>query len=219
MADFAKWIAGAEPGLGLPTGTVLTAYERNRASVVDVALEASPVATAVRALLDRPAQHGLWEGTPDRCRSALDELVSDATRRSPGWPKTARALSSALRRSATFLRTVGIALALDGTDGRGDGKHRVYRLSKAASRETAPTVPRGPGAEGAEQDGGRDEVRDPPHDRPRAAGATLGDSAFSQANGQPPPPDGHESGPGGRGDGGDGSGGCFSDLLDEGGAS
>ena len=219
MADFAKWIAAAEPGLGLSTGTLLGAYQRNRARVVDVALDASPVATAVRALLDQPTQHGHWKGTPDECHSAVDRLTSDATRRSPGWPKNARALSSALRRSATFLRSVGIALDLDGTEGRGDAKHRVYRLSKGAPGETAPTVPSGPGAEGAEQDGGRDEVLDPPHDRSHVAGATAGDIALSQANGQPPPPDGHESGPGGRGDGGDGSGGCFSDLLDEGGAS
>ena len=66
MADFAKWIAAAEPGLGLPSGTLLAAYERNRARVVDVALDASPVATAVGALLDKPASGGEWEGEPSQ---------------------------------------------------------------------------------------------------------------------------------------------------------
>ena len=213
MADFALWIAAAESGLGLSNGTLLGAYERNRARVVDVALDASPVATAVRRLLDHPAHSGRWEGTPEECRSALDDLVADATRRSPAWPKTARALSSALRRTATFLRTVGILLDLNGHAGRGDDKHRVYRLAKGAAEETVPTDPRVPTADDTEQQRGRADLPDRPHDRPQSA-QTKGNGAWSHANGQPSPPNTRENGHGERGDEGDGYGGCFSDLLD-----
>jgi hypothetical protein len=203
MADFAVWIAAAEPGLGLPPGTLLGAYERNRARVVDVALDASPVATAVRMLLDRPAQGGRWEGTPDQCLSALTNLVPDTTRRSHGWPNGARGLSSTLRRSATFLQTVGVTLDLDGHEGRGADKHRVYRLAKIeVSSTTVPTVPTPPVAENKPRGGDAAPDPDRPQDRPHDGPRTGGDEVGSQEASQPTPPEARENGCGGRGDAG-----------------
>lgn len=205
MADFALWIAAAEPGLGLARGTLLAAYERNRVRVVDVALDASPVASAVRELLDRLAHDGPWEGTPDQCLGALTDLVPDATRRAPGWPRNASALSKGLRRAATFLRTVGVALDLDGHDGRGDDKRRVWRVARVDGGANAvPAVPASPpagntvNARGRQPEQGRSQRR--PHPGPRT---TCGDDVGTTTTAPPSPLAPHENRGWGHGDAGD----------------
>lgn len=223
MADFAKWIAAAEPGLGLPSGTLLAACERNRARVVDVALAASPVGTAVRRLLDWPKQGGKWEGEPSQLLTALADLVPEDTRKLPSWPKTANALSGRLRRAATFLRSVGVTVDLDGHAGRGADRHRVWRLAKIeGTGETVPTDPTSPTAENGPRSGDAGANPDRPRDRPPDGPGAGGDDAGTQADWRPSPPGAWENGFGGRGDDGDdGShtplgGGCFDDLLDRG---
>ena len=196
MADFTRWIVAAEPGLGLKPGTLLAAYERNRARVVDVALETSPVATAVRRLLDLPQHAGRWEGEPEQAHTALSGLVSEETKRDQGWPKSASVLSKKLRRSATFLRSVGIELDLDGHEGRDDEKRRVWRFA----RVVVPSDPASPAA-GKQPESGDVVGTTPPS--------------------TPTPPEHGEIEPGGRGDDGNDSsraslrGGCFADLLDD----
>ena len=130
MADFAEWILGAESGLKLAPGTLLAAYDRNRTKVMDVALDASPVATAVRKLLDKNG--GTWTGEPSELLAVLgQQFVTDAVRKDHAWPKTPSGLSGQLRRSATFLRGVGVMLDLDDSEGRGADKHRVWHLTRA----------------------------------------------------------------------------------------
>lgn len=171
MADFAKWIMAAESGLGLPAGTLLGAYDRNRSSVVDATLDASPVAVAVRVLLDAP-RGSRWEGTPAQALEALSGVVPESTKRNPSWPKSPRALRQALRRNATFLRSADIETDLDAHAGRGSDKRRVYRFSKVAP--TVPTVPTSPGAQSTEGS----HPSDASSERPRA---TLGRSAAGDA--------------------------------------
>lgn len=105
MADFAVWASAAETALGFPQGAFLAAYDDNRSEAVEVALEADPVAVAVRSLT---AQHAEWSGTATELLEVLGNLVSERTQRSRAWPKSARSLSCQLKRSATGLRTVGI---------------------------------------------------------------------------------------------------------------
>ena len=62
MADFALWATVAEPALSLPDGAFLRAYYGNRIAANDLALDASPVAAAISALMERdgdPDGHGL----------------------------------------------------------------------------------------------------------------------------------------------------------------
>jgi hypothetical protein len=204
MADFAKWTAAAEPGLGLPGGALLAAYERNRARVVDVALDSSPVAQAVRRLLDWPANAGRWEGTPDQCLDALTDIVTEGTRRAPGWPRSASTLSSKLRRSATFLRSVGVDLDLDGYEGRGDGKRRRWRLSNVDARESGvPPVPASPTAENTTQDVGRDHGQHRSPRRPRSEPQARGDDVGTTPAATPSLLGPDEDMDWGRGDAGD----------------
>lgn len=202
MADFAKWIAAAAPGLGLDRGALLAAYERNRSRVIDLALEASQVATAVLTLLDK--HHGRWEGAPAQCLSALAELVPETTRKEPGWPKNAKALSGRLRRDLTFLRAVGATVDLDGHQGRDDERRRVWRFEKAGrSVPSVPSVPASPTADDKSQgaDGAVQAMRPRdggllPSDEARARGNRLGVHAGRHTTPL-------EAGKNARGDGGD----------------
>ena len=60
MADFVRWATAAEEGLGCAPGSIAAAYARNQAIVIVAALDASPIATALRALLRKKG--GRWEG-------------------------------------------------------------------------------------------------------------------------------------------------------------
>jgi hypothetical protein len=82
------------------------AYEANQVKAMEQALESSPAALAVIALM---ANRTTWKGTAATLLSDLEEQV-EAGRRRRGWPVTARGLSSALRRAAPGLRNLGIVV-------------------------------------------------------------------------------------------------------------
>lgn len=117
MADYARWATAAERGLGFDAGRVMAAYQGQRVRSVEVALEASPVATAVRELLAEPQRNGTWEGTARALLGDLDRIVGDA-KHARGWPKASNALSRELKRSKTFLREAGVDVG-NRIEGRG----------------------------------------------------------------------------------------------------
>jgi excisionase family DNA binding protein len=86
MADFAVWATAAEPGLGLPEGSFLAAYERNRASANDLALEASAVAPEILRVM---ANRDSWTVTYTALLSELERVFGDSPKRPEGWPKPA----------------------------------------------------------------------------------------------------------------------------------
>jgi hypothetical protein len=71
MADFALWATAAETSFGWDRSAFLTAYQGNRQSANDVALEASSVARPILELLD---DQGDWSGTASElCPQLKDE--------------------------------------------------------------------------------------------------------------------------------------------------
>jgi hypothetical protein len=52
----------------------------------------------------------VWTGTATALLDALGQEVSEAVRREKAWPISPRALSGRLRRTATFLRKVGVEI-------------------------------------------------------------------------------------------------------------
>jgi hypothetical protein len=118
MADFATWAHAAEPALGLKSGEFLAAYGGNRAEAHDLALDASPIAASVRALVEP----GEWSGTAAELLEALGRIADEATQRSKVWPATPRTLSTALRRIAPNLRAIGVSVEF--TDQRELGSRR-----------------------------------------------------------------------------------------------
>jgi hypothetical protein len=105
MADFAKWALAAEPALTSERGAFLRAYDENRTAAIDFSLEHSPVAAAIRSLLENT---GEWRGKTQELLTAISNRVGEDVRREKDWPKTARALTNALKRLAPSLRGAGI---------------------------------------------------------------------------------------------------------------
>ena len=140
MADFALWTTACETALW-PTGTFGAAYAGNHAEAVDSVIEADPVGSAIRSLIDARTE---WTGTASELLGALDEEVEEKVRKSKGWPSSARALSGRLRRAATFLRKVGIDITFER-----EGRARTRTIRIARKRERAPARPSSPSASSA----------------------------------------------------------------------
>lgn len=112
MADFAERIAAAESSLGWTAGAFMEAYGINREGAVETAIEADPVAGAVRAIVGDPDWQGTWQGTATELLEQLGKYVSEAVKRSKVWP-AANTLKSRLRRLQAPLRGFGIVFDLD----------------------------------------------------------------------------------------------------------
>ena len=102
MADFACLAVAAFPG---KQDLFLSAYQQNRKSSVEAALEDSVVAQAVRRLMQ---DHSEWVGTATKLLSDLAELVPQENRKPSVWPQRPNTLSKQLRRDAPALRSIDI---------------------------------------------------------------------------------------------------------------
>lgn len=139
MADFALWATAASPGLGIDPEALLLAYRGNRAEAVEETLEGDLVASAVLEWLGGQRatdQSDRWEGTCKQLMQYLESVATDATKKSPAWPKTPRALSSRIRRIATFMREVGVEILFHPKSTRGERRVTI----SASVQTTAATA-------------------------------------------------------------------------------
>jgi hypothetical protein len=132
MADFAKWIAAAEPGLGWKPGTFAVAYAENRRDVSDATFEADPVALAVRDFLAAEHPEG-WTATAAEWLAALTPRAPEAMRRARLWPDTPQKLGNAVERAAPLLRRKGFTIMR-----RHSGNRLITIDPPAAAREENP---------------------------------------------------------------------------------
>ena len=147
MADFALWAAACETALW-PVGTFERAYERNRRTAIEDAIDADPVAACVRELM---AERGSWRGSAaDLLRVGADRSSDGIARGGAGWPKNPRALAGRLRRAQTFLRALGIEVAFS-REGRAGS--RMIRISGTPETtvSTVSSVPHNESQPGARQ--------------------------------------------------------------------
>lgn len=133
MADFALWATAAETAFGWPSGTFIAAYQGNRESANEVALEASVVA---RPLLDLLEAQGEWVGSSGELLKVLEERQGEQTRRPAGWPKNPRSLSGHLKRLAPNLRAAGWVLEQDRSS-----KKRSWIIRRGVVASAASSVP------------------------------------------------------------------------------
>jgi putative DNA primase/helicase len=109
MADFARLITAAEPGLGWEAGAFLKVYAENRRDVIEASIEAEPVA---KTIIDYfPVDHP--EGlicTPTELLAALNSRASEGVRKSRIWPDTAQRLGNRIERIAPLLRGRGFVV-------------------------------------------------------------------------------------------------------------
>ena len=162
MADFALWVTAAEPALGWEAGAFVAAYAGNRSEAHELALDASPLAAAVREFLAKqPGEK--WDGTATALLEALNALATttDQIRKSDGWPKAPYALTGKLRALAPNLRAVGVEVVLPGRSHKkrllslytlSDGKKRPERPERPTNQENAELGGGAPG--GAPAPGG-----------------------------------------------------------------
>jgi len=108
MADFERWVEAAAPALGWAPGDIGRTYTANRQDAVGLEIEASPVAAAVVELIDAA---GEWEGEPAALLHALEARM-DSGVPPQAWPKSARGLTAALKRTAPALRAVGVEVEM-----------------------------------------------------------------------------------------------------------
>jgi len=141
MADFALWVSAAEPALPWSQGEFLNTYYGNRKETVELSLESDPVSSAIRELM---ASRNEWQGTSSELLDKLSEIVSEKIQKSQSWPKRGNTLSNRLKRSATFLRAVGIEVEFFRLSGSGSRKivlkaNREKTTSDNVRRETEST--------------------------------------------------------------------------------
>lgn len=109
LADFAKWITAAEPGLGWEPGAFMATYNANRREVSESAFEADPVAMAIKAFVEAEHPHG-WHGTPSALLEALNNRTPEGLRKTKVWPMHPQALGNRIDRVAPLLRSKGFAI-------------------------------------------------------------------------------------------------------------
>jgi hypothetical protein len=112
MADFSLWATAAEESFGLESSAFMSAFMGNRESANELALEASPIASAV---IDFAQQQRYWKGKTSELLDEINLRVNEEVKKQRGWPKRSNALSGALNRIAPNLRAIGINFAIGRT--------------------------------------------------------------------------------------------------------
>lgn len=126
MADFAHWITAAETSLPWEPGTFASAYQASREYLIESAIEAHPVATAI---LDMMKERGEWSGMARDLLTVLNQITDPAISRSREWPKKANVLSRRIIEASSFLRARGIEVE------RGKSGDRNITIRKIGSSE------------------------------------------------------------------------------------
>ncbi|MCC6493488.1 MAG: hypothetical protein IT424_10750 [Pirellulales bacterium] len=104
MADFALWVTAAEKAIGWEHGDFIAAYQGNRNSANDLAIESSPVG---QPLLEFVETNQGWDGSASELLNAIEQRVSEQIKRHNGWPKNGRSLAGHLKRLSPNLRLTG----------------------------------------------------------------------------------------------------------------
>ncbi len=115
MADFATFGEAVGRALGWDAGTVLLDYNNNRKDASATQIEESIVATTM--LKFAPAALN-WYGTATELLKELGERAGGNVVRSSRWPKSPAWLTNELRRIAPQLRSNGLSVTFDRTDGK-----------------------------------------------------------------------------------------------------
>ena len=135
MADFAKWVVACESAI-FETGAFIGAYTGNRADAVESVIDASPVASAIRELMqDREP----WEGTATELLTVLEPIAGESVTKGKGkdWPANGRSLGNRVNRLSSALRPVGIEITR-----RKSGSKRLITISRRSEdgrNETSQT--------------------------------------------------------------------------------
>jgi hypothetical protein len=105
MADFAKWIIAAEEQLPWEKGLFMDTMRKHRSKIVDEAIDADSTALAILKLMETRES---WVGSASELLDILGEIIDQAKRKYPDFPKTPNHLSRQIGRISAFLREKGV---------------------------------------------------------------------------------------------------------------
>ena len=128
MADFALWASACETAFW-PAGNFTHAYAANRTASIESIIEADPLATCVRTIM---ADRTIWAGSASDLMHLCVENARADNSSGPSWAKNPRALAGRLRRTQTFLRTLGIEITFSREGRAGTRTIRVNRSPESA---------------------------------------------------------------------------------------
>jgi hypothetical protein len=111
MADFARLLAALDQAAGWDT---LATYETTAADIAETVVESDLFAEAIRELVTTPGSDARWEGTASKLREHITPAKPPKW-----WPRTPRAASGRLRRSAPSLRRIGVEVTFTRQPGTG----------------------------------------------------------------------------------------------------
>lgn len=127
LADWCLWGCAICRAIGVDENDFLTAYSMNRVQQTDEAINASPVASAIYALmLDRD----FWKGNATQLLDELLQIIgplgisADAKK----WPKSANAIARRIPHISTSLQEIGIEIK--DTNRRDRGNRKIWSISK-----------------------------------------------------------------------------------------
>lgn len=144
MADFARFVAAAEPALPWAPGAFIAAFARARQHATATLAEGDSVAAAVRSFIHDQGQE--WSGLKSALHDLLTLRVNASVQRPKDWPANARWFSDRLRRAAPVLRALGIEI----DEWRVSSGTKVAIRSLGPAATSAPFAPSdGSGADGA----------------------------------------------------------------------
>lgn len=133
MADAAHWLVAAEPGAGLPAGTILATLQAAQASTqADLATQDSLFPELERVLL-----HGEFDGSPADLLAKLEQSVNFRSR-DRYFPTTAAQLSTKLRRLRPALAKVGVIVEFP--ERTREGRRIRARLTEEAKQRAEQSV-------------------------------------------------------------------------------
>jgi hypothetical protein len=108
MADFTRLGEAMMQAQGYEPGTFEALFKANRQESVARAMEASPVAVAVREMVD--AHQGQSPTVFYGTMKALLDKLADYRHDSDGWPRSPRGLGDVLKRQSPALAAIGIEI-------------------------------------------------------------------------------------------------------------
>ena len=138
LVDFARWVEAAAPALGWDAETFLAEYLENRDRSSRLAIEADPVAGAIRNAVAMSTSKS-FAGSATELLTLLNGRASDEEKRSAAWPKNAAKLGDRLRRAAPALRRDGLKVTV--TRKGGERLIELAEYTHAARQDEGGNLP------------------------------------------------------------------------------
>ncbi|WP_297325601.1 hypothetical protein [Nitrosomonas sp.] len=112
MADFARFGEAMAQAMGHEVGAFERIFKKNRNESVSRAMEASPVAVAVREMAENCHSEVVFHGT---VKQLYDRLKNDQ-HSLESWPRSPRGLGDAIRRQTPALDSIGVSVVQGGIE-------------------------------------------------------------------------------------------------------